>query len=47
MVPHHAGAILMCKEAELRDPRIRDLCAGIIKSQESEIAEMKELLSSR
>lgn len=23
MIPHHAGALLMCKEADLRDPELR------------------------
>jgi uncharacterized protein YcnI len=26
MIPHHSGAILMCEEAPIRDPRIKDLC---------------------
>jgi uncharacterized protein (DUF305 family) len=41
MIPHHAGAILMCREATIRDPQITDLCRRIIASQEAEIAEMK------
>lgn len=44
MIPHHAGAILMCKQANLRDPEIQQLCQGIVASQNAEIAQMKSLL---
>lgn len=44
MIPHHAGAILMCEEAPLRDPGIRELCAGILSSQRDEIRQMETLL---
>lgn len=44
MIPHHAGAILVCEEASLTDPRIERLCRQIIESQEREIREMKALL---
>jgi hypothetical protein len=44
MIPHHSGAILMCREAVLRDSEIRALCDGIIRSQRQEIAQMKRLL---
>ena len=44
MIPHHAGAILMCEQASIKDPRIADLCKGIITSQTEEIARMKALL---
>ncbi len=44
MIPHHAGAILMCNEADVRDPRVLELCEGIVSSQQSEIALMKSLL---
>jgi uncharacterized protein (DUF305 family) len=43
--PNHSGAILMCREAEISDPTIQDLCRGIIGSQRLEIEEMKALLS--
>jgi uncharacterized protein (DUF305 family) len=46
MIPHHAGAILMCKEAPLRDPKVKQLCAGIIESQQAEIAQMKARLAA-
>jgi xanthine/uracil permease len=41
MIPHHAGAILMCGEAQLSDPELRQLCEEIVKSQEDEIRIMK------
>ena len=47
MIPHHSGAILMCNEASLKDPEVRELCFkpnGIVESQEREIAEMKQIL---
>lgn len=44
MIPHHAGAILMCEEAAVRDPEIEALCAGILSSQRAEIEQMKALL---
>ena len=45
MIPHHSGAILMCQEANLTDPEIKQLCVEIVKSQEQEIQQMKEKLS--
>ena len=45
MIPHHAGALLMCKEAKLADPEVLKLCQGIEASQTREIAQMKALLS--
>ncbi len=48
MIPHHSGALLMCKEASLKDPELRDLCYGpdgIIASQTREIGQMKAILN--
>ena len=45
MIPHHAGAILMCTKAPLRDVDVKRLCAGIIASQQAEIAQMKAKLN--
>lgn len=45
MIPHHAAAILMCEKAPIQDPKIKDLCKGIISSQQSEITQMKALLN--
>jgi uncharacterized protein (DUF305 family) len=45
MIPHHAGAILMCEKAPLTDPGIKDLCKTIISSQQSEIELTKAKLN--
>ncbi len=45
MIPHHAGAILMCQQATLTDPEVKALCTGIVKAQEEEIAQMNALLA--
>ena len=44
MIPHHAGALLMCRQASLSDAEIRTLCAGIERSQQAEIDQMKAIL---
>ena len=44
MIPHHAGAILMCEQAPIHDPQILQLCEQIKVSQQAEIAQMKSLL---
>ena len=44
MIPHHSGAILMCEEAKLADPEIRQLCGEIIRAQKEEIAQMKRIM---
>ena len=44
MIPHHSSAILTSTKANIKDPEVRKLADGIIKSQEKEIDEMKELL---
>jgi len=46
MIPHHAGAILMCDKAPVRDPEIKQLCKTIISSQQSEIDRMKAKLNA-
>ena len=45
MIPHHGGAVLMCGEAKITDPEIKELCKGIMSSQQSEIGWMKKKLS--
>jgi hypothetical protein len=45
MIPHHAGAILMCEESSLQDAEIKELCKSIISSQQSEIDQMKTILN--
>lgn len=47
MIPHHAGAILMCKKAAVNDARVRALCEDIVQSQQEEIRAMKALLAER
>ena len=44
MIPHHSGAILMCRQAQLTDPEIVTLCGKIIDSQQREIDQMKAIL---
>ena len=47
MIPHHAGAILMCDNAAIEGADIKKLCGAIIQSQQAEIAQMKALLGPR
>ena len=47
MIPHHAGAILMCQQASLTDAEIKALCSGIIESQQREIDQMTSILERR
>jgi uncharacterized protein (DUF305 family) len=44
MIPHHAGAILMCENADLKDPEIKKLCEQIKAGQRAEIDFMKAKL---
>jgi len=44
MIPHHAGAVLMCEENKLKDPQLIRLCQEIITSQQAEILLMKSKL---
>lgn len=44
MIPHHAGALLMCENARLQDPGIVELCRSIRASQQAEIDQMKAIL---
>ena len=44
MIPHHAGAVLMCEKAKLQMPETKALCATIVTGQNSEIDRMKALL---
>lgn len=44
MIPHHAGAILMCEQAPITDTEIRELCESIIVNQQSEIDQMSAIL---
>lgn len=44
MIPHHAGAILMCQQSSLQDPEVVRLCEGIVQGQQAEIDLMKAKL---
>ena len=44
MIPHHGGAILMCRQASIQDQEIKELCKNIIASQQSEIDQMKRIM---
>jgi uncharacterized protein (DUF305 family) len=44
MIPHHAGAVLMCERLNAQEPEIKQLCGGIVRSQKAEIEQMKALI---
>jgi uncharacterized protein (DUF305 family) len=44
MIPHHAGAVLMCEKNRLQDPELKALCANILASQQAEIELMEDKL---
>ena len=44
MIPHHSGAILMCREASLQNASLKELCQTIISSQQQEIDQMNAIL---
>lgn len=43
MIPHHSGAILMCREASIRDPELVKLCGQIERTQRQEIEQMEAI----
>lgn len=43
MIPHHSGAILMCREAKLADQELKRLCDSITKAQRDEIQQMETI----
>ena len=46
MIPHHSGALTMCRRASIRDAEIRELCFGpngIVASQTREIEQMRAI----
>jgi len=47
MIPHHAGAILMCEKNHLQNPELKQLCHNIVASQRAEVEQMKALLEER
>lgn len=44
MIPHHSSAIMVSKNANIKDPEVRKLADSIIASQEREIAQMEGIL---
>jgi uncharacterized protein (DUF305 family) len=45
MIPHHSGAILMCRQAPIADREIAELCRTIVSGQQAEIDRMKAILA--
>ena len=45
MIPHHSGAILMCRGASLQDAELQKLCAQIVDGQQKEIEQMQAILA--
>ncbi|MFP9100530.1 DUF305 domain-containing protein [Flavobacterium sp. RHBU_24] len=45
MIPHHSSAIMTSSNANIKDPEVKKLSEQIIKSQEEEIAQMKQMLN--
>lgn len=45
MIPHHSSAVLMCRQADITDPEIIQLCEQIVKSQEGEIIQMQTIFN--
>jgi hypothetical protein len=43
MIPHHSGAILMCREADIEDAELVQLCGEIIEAQRREIEQMETI----
>ena len=44
MIPHHSSAIMTSKHADIKDPEVKALSQGIIKSQQQEIEQMNQIL---
>ena len=45
MISHHASAILMCEQASIQDPELRELCRNVVLNQQAEIDQMKAMLN--
>ncbi len=45
MIPHHSGAILMCRESSIADAELRQLCDEITTGQRAEIEQMERILA--
>ncbi len=44
MIPHHSSAILTSSRANIKDQEVKKLADEIVKAQEKEIAQMKEMI---
>lgn len=44
MIPHHSAAVLMCRQAQITDTEIVDLCKQITESQTREIKQMESIM---
>jgi uncharacterized protein (DUF305 family) len=44
MIPHHSSAIMVSRNADLKDPELKKLSEDIITAQEKEIKQMKDIL---
>lgn len=44
MIPHHSSAIMVSKQANIKDPEVKKLSEQIIASQQKEIAEMEQMI---
>lgn len=44
MILHHSSAILHSQQADIQDSELKKLSHEIIKTQENEIAQMKDIL---
>lgn len=47
MIPHHSAAILMCREGNITDPELKQLCDNIIANQKREIEQMERNLDKK
>lgn len=43
MIPHHSGAILMCRKSAITDPELLTLCSEISRGQRHEIDQMNAI----
>lgn len=44
MIPHHSSAILTSQNADIKDPEVKKLADDIIRTQQEEIAKMRQLI---
>lgn len=46
MIPHHSSAILTSENADIKNPKVKELSNRIIEAQKKEISLMKDLLNN-